>query len=121
MARFRTDSNGKQTNEIQLVLYDHGVYRQLDESVRINYSHFWRAILEVNEKDIIKYGELLGAGKLAQLMACMVSNKTWDTLIGKKGEDSKEVIQASAIQYMKEITQVLSSLPRQILLIFKTK
>lgn len=45
---------------MQLVLLDHGLYRQLSESTRVNYANFWRALIFQDEPKAIEYATALG-------------------------------------------------------------
>lgn len=45
---------------MQLVLLDHGLYRQLTESTRVNYANFWRALIFQDEQNAIRYATALG-------------------------------------------------------------
>lgn len=74
--RYAPDSQGKPTKDVQLVLYDHGVYQKLDSTFRLNYAHLWEAIIMADEENIIKFGEELGAGEFSKLLACMMANKS---------------------------------------------
>lgn len=46
----------------QLVLLDHGLYRELSPAFRENYGRLWRALVLRNTADIEFYARALGAG-----------------------------------------------------------
>merc|ERR1712013_97992 len=67
----------------------------------------------------------LGVGMLYGLFACMVTGRSWSSI--QKGVDVAErtagesaEIKANAAKYLKEITDVLVFVNRQMILIFKT-
>lgn len=67
----------------------------------------------------------LGVGELYPLLACMVSGRTWDTIISgmrKKSYDKREkdMFQAEIPNLLPQITNVLQRVDPQMLLILKT-
>lgn len=64
----------------QLVLLDHGLYRDLTESFRRSYCRLWGALVSSNVPDIAKYCEELNVGQAYPLMASMLTMKSWDDI-----------------------------------------
>jgi aarF domain-containing kinase len=58
----------------QVVILDHGLYRELEEDFRINWCHLWKAMIENNTKDICIYAEKIGVHgeDQANLLANMI-------------------------------------------------
>lgn len=109
----------------QIVLLDHGLYTNLTNDFRLTYSKLWLSILDADLEAIQHHGNQLGVGELYGLFACMVTGRSWDSIskgIDKKARTSEEQdeIKADAAKYLPEISAVLSRVPRQMLLIFKT-
>jgi len=109
----------------EIVLLDHGLYTQLNNEFRINYSQFWLSILNANQEGIKEYADKLGVGQLYGLFACMVAGRSWSSIT--KGIDKSEKtkaegkeIKANVARYIKEIADVLAFVNRQMILIFKT-
>lgn len=113
---------GKDT---QIVLLDHGLYTKLTNDFRLTYSKLWLSILNADLEAIQHHGNQLGVGELYGLFACMVTGRSWNSIsqgIDKKARTAQEQdeIKADAAKYFPEISAVLSRVPRQMLLIFKT-
>lgn len=111
-----------------IVLLDHGLYTNLEEEFRLKYSNFWLALMSANMNSIKKHATELGVGELYGIFACVVSGRPWSAVqrgitehIDKKAMQSEESeIKSYASRYMSEINQLLSNVPRELLLIFKT-
>ncbi|XP_052276490.1 aarF domain-containing protein kinase 1-like isoform X1 [Dreissena polymorpha] len=109
----------------QIVLLDHGLYQTLTDDFRINYCKLWISLIHADLKGIEKYSNNLNVGKLYPLFACMLTARSWENVTG--GIDKKPVTEAenqelsdNAGMYMIQISEVLNSIPRQMLLIMKT-
>jgi aarF domain-containing kinase len=129
--------NGKEITK--LVLLDHGLYRDFDDSFRYNYANLWRGIINQN-KDLLKEScNNLGITKVELFMSILTSN-TYDTLMDKDnkylagkriGQKSKiitfiletkadqERLKKYAAIYHKDITHVLNDVRREMLLLLK--
>jgi len=109
----------------EIVLLDHGLYSQLTNDFRLDYSHFWLSILNADQSGIRTYADKLGVGSLYGLFACMVAGRSWDSITKgidrteKNQAESKE-IKENVARYIKEIADVLAFVNRQMILIFKT-
>lgn len=112
----------------QIVLLDHGLYTHLSDDFRSKYSNLWLALIQANMESIKKYATDLGVGELYGILACVISGRPWSAVvrgitehIDKKAMRSEESeIKSYASRYMSEINQLLSSVPRELLLILKT-
>lgn len=119
----------KQTEKgAQIILLDHGLYTELSDKFRSNYSNLWLALIQADMNSIQKFATDLGVGELYGILACVVSGRPWSAVkrgitehIDKKAAASEESeIKSYASRYMSEINQLLSSVPRELLLILKT-
>jgi len=113
------------TGQDEIVLLDHGLYSQLTNEFRLDYSQFWLSILNADTDGIKQYADKLGVGQLYGLFACMVAGRSWDSITKgidrteKNAAESKE-IKENVARYIKEIADVLAFVNRQMILIFKT-
>jgi len=119
--KVRNDANGK----TQIVLLDHGLYTQLSNQFRYNYSEFWQAIIDRDVEEIKRTATQLGVGDLYGLFACMVTARSWGAIqkgmeVSAKDKSESAEIKQNATRYMREITNVLAFVNRQMILIFKT-
>ncbi|KAK8473901.1 hypothetical protein V6N13_033190 [Hibiscus sabdariffa] len=111
----------------QLILLDHGLYKELDFSTRFNYASLWRALVFSDANGIKENSVKLGAGEdLYVLFAGIVTMRPWNRVIDPavdhlviKDTDSSE-LQMYASQYFPQISELLRRLPRVILLMLKT-
>lgn len=111
----------------QLVLLDHGLYKDLDDSIRINYAALWKGLIFSDSKAIRENSVKLGAGEdLYALFAGILTMRPWNRVIDPAvdhlvvhGADRSE-LQMYASQYFPQITELLRRLPRVILLMLKT-
>jgi len=113
------------------VLLDHGIYTELDNNTKLQYSYLWKGILTQNEKLIKSAAENLGVKDFWPLFASMVTSKTYDEIMSPEekdlhdrlkpgtSKDEKAKLQQLAQTYHKEITEVLHHVNRDLLLVFK--
>ncbi len=107
-----------------MLFISHG-FQQLTNEFRHQYSQFWLSILNADKDGIMESADKLGVGQLYGLFACMVTGRSWSSILKgidraeKNAAESKE-IKSNAARYLKEITDVLAFVNRQMILIFKT-
>ncbi|KAF7830952.1 putative ABC1 protein [Senna tora] len=113
----------------QLVLLDHGLYKELDYHTRTNYAALWKALIFADANAIKKYSTKLGAGEdLYALFAGILTMRPWnrvvdssvDHLVIKGSASELSELQMYASQYFPQISELLRRLPREILLMLKT-
>ncbi|XP_014669677.1 PREDICTED: uncharacterized aarF domain-containing protein kinase 1-like [Priapulus caudatus] len=107
----------------QIVLLDHGLYATLTSYFRVNYSKLWLSLIASDVEKIQKYATRLGVGDLYQLLSCMITARSWKSIssgISKQvtAEENAEIQQMAAL-YLPQITDVLSRVSREMLLILK--
>jgi len=109
----------------QIVLLDHGLYRKLDEEVRLNYCKLWKALVMGNAREVDVYGKKLGAGQYTNYLAMML---TFRPKIGRLDQVTKierEDIKKLASELwekggaVEDISNLLESLPRDLLLVLR--
>jgi len=113
----------------QLVLLDHGLYKELDSSTRISYASLWKALIFSDADSIKENSVKLGAGEdLYALFAGILTMRPWNRVIDQsidhlvlEGNDAdRSELQMYASQYFPQISELLRRLPRVILLMLKT-
>ncbi|XP_057980529.1 putative ABC1 protein At2g40090 isoform X2 [Malania oleifera] len=113
----------------QLILLDHGLYKELDVPTRTNYAALWKALIFSDAEAIKENSVKLGAGEdLYVLFAGVLTMRPWNRVIDPsvdhlviQGNDSdRSELQTYASQYFSQITELLRRLPRVILLMLKT-
>lgn len=113
----------------QLVLLDHGLYKELDFNTRFNYASLWKALVFSDANAIRQHSAKLGAGDdLYVLFAGILTMRPWkqvvntsvDHLVIKGTKEDRSELQMYASQYFPQISELLRRLPRVILLMLKT-
>ncbi|KAI3994389.1 hypothetical protein MKX01_012646 [Papaver californicum] len=113
----------------QLVLLDHGLYKELDVATRTNYAALWKALVFSDARAIKEYSVKLGAGEdlyalfagiLTMRPRSKVIDPATDHLVVKGTDSDVSELQMYASEYFPQITDLLGRLPRVILLMLKT-
>uniref|UniRef100_A0A182JC41 Protein kinase domain-containing protein n=1 Tax=Anopheles atroparvus TaxID=41427 RepID=A0A182JC41_ANOAO len=110
----------------EIVLLDHGLYAELSEKFRYNYSKLWLSILRVDQAGMKQYAQALGVeGSMWGLFACMVTGRPWNSVIlgvdkVQQDDAEKEMIQNEGKLVLPHISDVLEKVDRQMLLVLKT-
>ena len=118
--------------KLELVLLDHGIYADITKSSRLSYTKLWRGILSQDE-DMIKTASRELDVQFPELFASMVVNRRYedimnsdkvnnnfDRLAVKHDKKSVEETRLYALEYHKEIVEILDGMKRELLLVFKT-
>ncbi|XP_037954091.1 aarF domain-containing kinase 1 [Teleopsis dalmanni] len=114
------------SGNVDIILLDHGLYANLTDKFRYEYSNLWLSILSVDRKGMRKHSENLGIkGDLYGLFACMVTGRPWETVTQgiskvKYTTDEKNTLQNNTSSVLPHISDVLEQVDRQMLLILKT-
>lgn len=109
----------------EIVMLDHGLYSHLTDELRLSYCQLWWALIRGDQGGIQRHCLALNAGELYPLLACMVTARAWEhvqTGISESRRSGAEIreMRGQIAMYLAEITQLLDTVPRQLLLIFKT-
>nr|POE64689.1 putative abc1 protein [Quercus suber] len=113
----------------QLIILDHGLYKELDFQTRANYAALWKALIFADAAAIKENCVKLGAGEdLYALFAGILTMRPWnkvvdpsvDHLVIKSNDGDRSELQMYASQYFPQISELLRRLPRVILLMLKT-
>ena len=115
----------------ELVLFDHGLYKQIDDTFKITYAKLWKSLLMADIEGIKSSCSSLGVKEMYPLLAAMLTSRPFDEVVERNktksftAKDSIDVnsdaamIRGYAQQYLKEIIQMLDKVPPQMLLLFK--
>ncbi|KAM5129991.1 aarF domain-containing protein kinase 1 [Mantella aurantiaca] len=109
----------------EIILLDHGLYQELSDTFRLDYCHLWQALIAADMEGIRTYSQRMGAGDLYPLFACMLTARSWNAVnrgIDRQTASQEEAqeIRSNAAAYLPQISQLLASVPRQMLLLLKT-
>uniref|UniRef100_A0A6I8MXZ7 AarF domain-containing protein kinase 1 n=1 Tax=Ornithorhynchus anatinus TaxID=9258 RepID=A0A6I8MXZ7_ORNAN len=97
----------------------------LSEEFRLDYCRLWQSLIKADMKGLQKYSRRLGAGDLYPLFACVLTARSWNSVnkgIGRSPVTASEDVEIrnNAAAYLPQISQLLNSVPRQMLLLLKT-
>lgn len=121
-------SQPNKSGKAQIVLLDHGLYRQLDDDFRLNYCRLWKALLTFNKADVEKYCRNMNAGDLYPLLSSMLTLSAWDDITSgdinrlrkKATRGEHEKMKTYAQKYIHEINKLMEKVPSSLLLLLKT-
>ncbi|KAL8883064.1 MAG: hypothetical protein Q9198_000049 [Flavoplaca austrocitrina] len=120
--------NDKRTgHNFDVILYDHGLYRDIPLRMRRNYAKLWLAVMEADEKGMRRYArEVAGiTDNQFPLFASAITGRDYQavttSVVSTRSEQEKEVVSgAMGDGMLQELVQLLGQVPRIVLLILKT-
>lgn len=119
----------KDGHNFEIVLYDHGLYRTIPQAMKVDYAHFWLAMLDKKPDEMRYYGEKfaqIGDDQYPILAAALTGRDLHHAVSGDiEGERSQEEIDNMRDLLMHQglildLMSLLASVPRLVLLILKT-
>ncbi|CUM68362.1 uncharacterized protein PRCAT00006084001 [Priceomyces carsonii] len=124
-------SNGNEKHNFEIILYDHGLYRNIPIDMKRSYSHFWLSILDNNVPKMKEYAEKFAGVKGDQkfkIFACAITGRDTDNTLNydiSSTRSSTEIVNMqkqlqSDGKVLEDLMYILSSMPRIVLLILKT-
>jgi len=112
-------------NNFDLVLLDHGLYRELDENFRSNYCRLWRALILLDPDEIQQAGRNLGAGEFARYLPVIFTGRvmTSKTAFGQTmtPDEQKKLKEEVRRFTLGDISQWLEGLDREFLTVLRTE
>ncbi|KAF9900544.1 hypothetical protein EC991_007196 [Linnemannia zychae] len=120
-----TPAGSSSPRNFEIILLDHGLYRELTPEFRLDYAHLWTAIIASDEQEI-KYRALkLGGTDAYQLFSSILTGRDWSVVqnaeLSKKARGKDELVNlADGPGSIADIAGILAKVPRDLLLLFKT-
>ncbi|KAJ5339238.1 hypothetical protein N7452_005966 [Penicillium brevicompactum] len=111
-----------------IVLYDHGLYRNIDRDLRRNYAKLWLAVIDADVPRMREYAHKVAGVTDEQfpLFASAITGRDFSVLKSKSvvssrtAEEKKEISGALGEGMLQQLVVLLGQVPRIILLILKT-
>lgn len=111
----------------EIIVYDHGLYRDIPEHLRRSYAKMWLAVIDGDMEGMKKYShEVAGiTEKQFPLFASAITGRDYtvvsSSIMQDRSEDEKKTM-GDALQegLLSDLVQLLGQVPRIILLILKT-
>jgi predicted unusual protein kinase regulating ubiquinone biosynthesis (AarF/ABC1/UbiB family) len=129
--RYNPSRGGKRNFDV--VMYDHGLYRDIPMPLRRNYAKLWLAVLDADEPGMRKYAyQVAGiSDEHFPLFASAITGRDYTVLAKKESgaggvmtsrtnEEKKVIGDALGEGLLENLIQLLGQVPRVILLILKT-
>lgn len=111
-----------------IILYDHGLYRDIPIALRRSYAKLWLAVLDADEPRMRKYAKEVAGVTDEQfpLFASAITGRDYSVITKsvalERSEEEKQHINASLGEggMLQQLVELLGQVPRIILLILKT-
>ncbi|KAL2258211.1 hypothetical protein VTK26DRAFT_8571 [Humicola hyalothermophila] len=123
----RPNRSRRRGPNFDLILYDHGLYRDIPQSLRRSYAKMWLAVIDGDMERMKKYvGEVAGVGEdKFPLFASAITGRDFSVVsssILKPRDPGEQKTMSGALQegLLVDLVQMLGQVPRIILLILKT-
>ncbi|QIW97497.1 hypothetical protein AMS68_003015 [Peltaster fructicola] len=123
----RLNSTKRKPRNFDIVLYDHGLYREIPRDLRRKYAHLWLAVLDLDEPNMRKYAkEVANVGdKEFPLFASAITGRDY-SVVQKGVARKRNALEKQAISdavndgLVQGLVNLLGKVPRVMLLILKT-
>ncbi|KAJ2510428.1 hypothetical protein GGI11_005491 [Coemansia sp. RSA 2049] len=120
----RTTAHGY---NFDLVLLDHGLYRQLSPRFRYEYAEMWHALMKGNRDQIKYWSRKISGTDLYQLFSTILTGQHWKVIESKSlsqttsaAQFSMDALMEAQPEILRQITEILASVPPVLLLVLKT-
>ena len=114
-------------SNFDVILYDHGLYRDIPLAIRRSYAKLWLAVIDADEPRMRKYAKEVAGINDEQfpLFASAITGRDFRVLtksvaLARSEEEKKNINDALGEGMLQQLVQMLGQVPRVILLILKT-
>lgn len=120
---------GRKKNNFDVILYDHGLYRDIPMDLRRGYAKMWLSVLQFDEAGMQKYAkEVAGVDEEKfPLFASAITGRDYSVLKSEQGvvmprntAEKRTISDALGDGLLSQLVQLLGQVPRVLLLILKT-
>jgi aarF domain-containing kinase len=123
----RHNPSRRRPHNFDVIMYDHGLYRDIPTDIRRSYAKLWLAVIDADEKNMRKYAyEVAGIGdKDFPLFASAITGRDFTIVkedIAKPRSQSEKKTMSDALGegMLEQLIHLLGQVPRVLLLILKT-
>lgn len=120
-------NNTRRSCNFDVILYDHGLYRDIPLELRRSYAKLWLAVIDADEPRMRKYAKEVAGVTDEQfpLFASAITGRDYRVLkesvtAPRTDREKKEISDAMGDGMLQQLVQMLGQVPRIILLILKT-
>lgn len=116
--------------DFELVLLDHGLYRELDDCFRKAYCRLWRGLVLRRTKEVDEACAALGAPGFANVFSIFLLNRSWSSARNLRTDirnkmnrtelhELRDELRASGVTSGSDMSSLLANVPDELLLVFK--
>ena len=125
----RKDTNRRHGPNFDIILYDHGLYRDIAPEMRRNYAKLWLAVIDGDERQMRVYARKVAGVTDDQftLFASAITGRDYRVLVHKDvattartAAEKESMSGALSDGMLQQLVGLLGQVPRIILLILKT-
>lgn len=124
----RLNTRKRKPRNFDVVLYDHGLYRDIPMNLRRAYAHLWLAVIDTDEARMRKYAfEIAGIdGDDFEIFASAITGRDYnvvqkDVSTPRDAQEKRSISDAlGSGNLLEQLVHLLAKVPRVILLILKT-
>ncbi|KAF8250741.1 ABC1-domain-containing protein [Wilcoxina mikolae CBS 423.85] len=123
----RVNHNRSKRLNFDIILYDHGLYRDIPQDLRRSYAKLWLAVIDTDIPKMKKYAKEVAGITEEQfpLFASAITGRDYTALTKgvatARNEDEKKIISEAMTEgLLAQLIQLLADVPSVILLILKT-
>lgn len=120
-------NNKRRGANFDVILYDHGLYRDIPQELRRSYAKLWLAVIDADEPRMRKYAKEVAGINDEQfpLFASAITGRDYRVLtksvaMARSEEEKQNINDALGDGMLQQLVQLLGQVPRIILLILKT-
>ncbi|PQE27584.1 hypothetical protein CJF30_00007909 [Rutstroemia sp. NJR-2017a BBW] len=120
-------NNTRRGANFDVILYDHGLYRDIPLDLRRSYAKLWLAVIDADESRMRKYAKEVAGVTDEQfpLFASAITGRdyrvlTSDVAQARSEEEKQSINEALGEGMLQQLIQMLGQVPKIILLILKT-
>jgi len=121
----RAEEEPSSQKELQVVLLDHGLYREMSNHVRISYCQLWRSLIIRDDEKVKEYCRQLGINANWELFSLVVLMRPYNhsTLPGVHGLAQLDLdrLRYEFQQKINEMMALMKQMPRELLLVLRNQ
>ncbi|GMF98300.1 unnamed protein product [[Candida] boidinii] len=126
--RYIDPSKSDNNHNFEIILYDHGLYRNIPNDMRVNYAKFWLALIDKDQESMRKYGKAFACITDEQfpLLAASITGRDFEhamtDVTSVRNDDEIDKMTSSLLDdnVILDLMKLLATVPRIVLLILKT-
>ncbi|CAI7925607.1 unnamed protein product, partial [Closterium sp. NIES-54] len=107
-----------------IVLLDHGLYREMDDGFRRDFCQLWRSLILSDMGGVERWGERLGVGEYSRFLPALFTARPFQskTRWGQRmsPEEEKSVMREIKAISPQDLTAVVEGLPKDMFLVMRT-